>query len=380
MHKGNAITLIYCRPKSKLYLIGAIGLVVSPILANYSFFSQISIGDMLIFIFTPLLLGRIVFTPLTIINIILSALIILCSYFLLNGPDIYAGIYRAAFYYLFFMIIISSKDLKLPYFAKLYGGMVIIASLAVIFQWVAYTLFSKAIYLDLPMERYEPDALVVLDHTFRGGGLFREPSYFALYVMPYFIYSVFRRNIFHLFIISMAGILSTSTLMFFLILMALLIYLGLNLRLIYAGMVGILILSTLAILFSSGLFDGYAFVDKVSLIFTDGGTLNERFLPIFTIIGMSDSVMPSTQVLDFYLSANSWFNSAVSIVVYFGIGGLALLVLNILRINFIISTVFLVLVFSTHFLSSCFSIFIAIAFMVMGSSMSIMHSHKNSLT
>ena len=199
------------------------------------------------------------------------------------------------------MIIISSKDLKLPYFAKLYGAVAIIASLAVIFQWVAYTLFSMTIYLDLPMERYEPDALVVLDHTFRGGGLFREPSYFAIYVMPYFIYSVFRRNNVYLLIISIAGILSTSSLMFFLILMALLIYLGLNLRLIYAAIVGILILFILAILFSSDLFDGYAFVDKVSLIFTDGGTLNERFLPILTIISMSGSVMPSIQVLDFYL-------------------------------------------------------------------------------
>lgn len=366
IRKFNNLNLNSENSKENIYQkIVAICLILSPIFSNYVFISAISVGDLLIFITLPWLIGKIRLNPLIILNVTVPLIIISISYFILGGQDVYSGFYRAAFYYCLIMLAISVKNINSINLIKFYRSIVLISSAAVIIQWIGYYIFDTSMPMQLPLEYYEPDTLNVIDHVFRAGGFFKEPSYFAIYVMPYFIYAALMRKFLHLFIISVAGVLSTSSLMFFLIFMCAVILFCRIFNLFFATLFIGIVFGLFAFFIFGGFLDGYIFIDRVHSIFIDGGTLIDRFLPFVEIFKISNVFLPSAFVLDFFLSVGLWFNSAASIVTYFGMGGLIFLLLNSFRFGLIYSILFSVLLISTHFMSGAFSYFIAITFLIL---------------
>lgn len=343
-------------------MLATICILLSPILSNYVFISEISFGDVMVLITLPWLFSQLRFNVSAAFYIATPLTIVFTSYVLLGGIDVYAGFYRAAFYYCIVFLIISIRKFNLPYFMEVYGGICVIVSMLIVFQWCAYTGFGISIPLQLPFEHYEQDTLNIVEHVFRTGGLFKEPSYYAIYIMPYYVFIASKGNFRDFFIISLAGVLSTSSLMFFLIVMC-----SVLLCLRIFGLFGMLII----VFFSTGIFGAlffneyfneYIFIERVHSIFIDGGTLNERFLPFIDVFNLSNFLTPSVQALNFFLSSGLWFNSGSSVMTYFGIAGLSFLVLNAYKFRFLFGALFLILIFLTHFMSGAFSYFIVIAF------------------
>ncbi len=341
-----------------------IAILLSPVFSNYVFVSQISIGDALIFFTLPWLLVQHKSNLQMISNAVFSLSIISSSFWLLDFGDVYAGFYRAAFYYCLVLLVISSKNLYFPYFIKFYSVICLFSSVAIIFQHVAYHFFGMSIPLQLPFEYYEPDTLNVIDHVFRSGGVFKEPSYFAMYVMPYLILVSLRRNFPHFLLISFAGVLSTSSLMFFLVsISSVLLYWRMFNKYSTAAFIFVM-LTVFVVLFLSGFIDEFIFLERVKLIFVDGGTLRDRFLPFMETFSSTAGFFPSVANLDFLRSSGLWLNSAASLVMYFGVSSIFLLLLNLYKFNLLFGLLFLMLIFTTHFMSGAFSYFIAIAFIV----------------
>lgn len=339
-------------------------LISAPLLSNYKLINEFGIGDALIFISSPWLVLRFKPNGLNVLNILAVALIFLMAILSFGGFDLYMGFYRACFYYLAVICILSCKNIKLGNYFKIYGLACFASSTAIVFQWVAYTIFDVSFPLQLPIEFYEPDTLNVIDHVFRSGGFFKEPSYFALYVMPYLFYMAFEKKIAGLVFISIAGILSTSSLMFFLIFCAFFILLK-NMIGFYSTAYYFLIIILISIVMIFFLSGNSIFIDRIIDIFINGGTLQDRFLPFLQIFDSAPFLLASLDVFKLYLSLELWFNSASSIIVYFGVGGLILLIINFFRLGVWYGFMMILLLFSTHIMSGVYSFFIAYSFVVL---------------
>jgi hypothetical protein len=350
-------------PKNENSKIIAWCLIIAPIFSNYVFISQIGFGDIFVFLTLPWLLTKIKRNTYDLILFTSAFIIIVYSFVLLGNFDVYAGFYRAAFYYLLILVVTFLPNFEFAYFLRLYGYSCVLASFALILQWVSYTWFGVSLSLQLPIEYYEPDTLKVIDHVFRGGGLFKEPSYFSLYVIPYFIFATIEQKFKVLFVMTVAGILSTSSLFFFLIMICCVIFFyG-----VYGAKIATILFSLtlgLMVLVFLNDFDQFVFLKRVKSIFTDGGTLNDRLLPFFEIINLDQFLFPSVDSFNFYRSAPLWFNSASSIVIYFGFFGLILLIVCTRKMGGLFGLTFITLVFSTHLMSGVFGYFMAISFMI----------------
>jgi hypothetical protein len=339
-------------------------IILAPIFSNYKFIGDFSVGDLLVLISIPYILINLQFTFIDVVAVIVLFFLVLASYLLVGGLDVYAGFYRAVFYYFIVNLILCGfkYDDSLEFF-EIYSKVCYVLSFALIMQWLLYVFINTSIPLQLPIETYEPDTLNVIDHVFRSGGLFREPSYFALFVIPYMFFSINKRKFLGFTFVASAGIISTSSLVFFTIIFASshAVYQGsglfTRLFLIPAGF-----LLLMVILFFIP--DGYIFVDRIREIFIDGGTLNERFLPFLNIINYYP-FLPYGEVIDYYRSSGFWFNSASSLIVYFGISGLLLLIYNLSRLGLIYCLLILMLIFSTHIMSSVFGLFIVLCFILL---------------
>lgn len=342
----------------------ALILVFAPVLSNYKFIAQFSLGDVCVLFTLPWLFHKIKFNHFSVITFFLATFIVATSFILLGGSEVYGGFYRAACYYLLFFIVTSSVDFEFTNFIKIYGYACLVASATIIIQWVAYFGLGTTLIFQLPLEHYEPDTLHVIDHAFRAGGIFKEPSYFSIYVMPYFVYTASQRKFSIFVFICIAGIMSTSSLMFFLILVSLFILSRKIFNKQFAIGIFLFVLFFIPTLLVN-LSDEFIFIDRINSIFVDGGTLNDRFLPFFEIFDAANTILPSSRNLTFFRSADLWFNSAASLVVYFGSTGLLLLLSNLHKFGFLFGAFFLLCIFSTHFMSGPFGYFVAIGFMIL---------------
>ena len=157
-----------------------------------------------------------------------------------------------------------------------------------------------------------------------------------------------------------AGVMSTSSMMFFIILVVSFIYLnGVS-----SKYLSIIVFGLILIFGGYGLInlsENFIFIERVRAILMDGGTLNDRFLPFFEIFGIENVMLASVEGLYLYLNANLWFNSAASIAVYFGIIGLLLMVVNLHRLGLLFGGIFFLCIFSTHIMSGPFGYFMVIA-------------------
>jgi hypothetical protein len=345
--------------------ISYILIIISPIFSNYILFSFISYGDFFLFLALPWILSNFYLNYSRFFYLIVILNIILISFFILGDFNIYRGFYRSAYYFILFFLIINLKYINNKLFFNYYIKICGFASILLIAQWLIFITLGVKLSLQLPLPYYEKDVVLVLDHIYRTGGIFSEPSYFAIFLLPALLYSI-RRNIYLYLLFFIAGIVSTSSLAFFSIFVSLIFY-SINRVGFFCSILPVAIIAILlGSLVLSESFDGYIFVNKITEIFKDGGTLVGRFNPIFSILNTTETFFPNEFSYNYFITQDDWFNSGISQLVYFGWVGVFTIILASFRFGYFFSLCFIALLFTTHFMSSSYSSFIAISFLALG--------------
>lgn len=216
----------------------------------------------------------------------------------------------------------------------------------------------------LPLEQYEQDALEIVEHVYRGGGWFREPSYFALFLLPVMIFQARRSKWRGLTLSSAALIASTSSL----IIVAMVGILGDRLlrRSRNTSTWVLLVMSVSAAWFLVMFFNTSVVASRLFDIASGGGSFAIRVLPFFEYLQEALYFFPSNHRDNFLISLASdgdvWFSSAFYLATLFGVGGLIIFIFGSLYLGVFFFLLFLTLIISTSILSSPFVVYIVVGF------------------
>jgi hypothetical protein len=114
-------------------------------------------------------------------------------------------------------------------------------------------------------------------------------------------------------------------------------------------------------------FGEWIFVSRVVSIFYDGGTLNERMLPILDIINLSVNITPNPVAYELVKAGGDngvvWYSSAAYILATFGWFGFLFMSLSFLRLGIFVGFVIFSMTLVTHIFSGAYSFFIVLAFL-----------------
>lgn len=365
--------------------------LLSPVLSNYSVGEKISLGDF--FVILVLIVSIIKFKSLNIISLYgcISILIISIVDFILYLNYYYDGIMvmmRMSFY-IFSYFIISSLTISKDQQIKIINYYIILCkifALILIIQIFYYYLFDKIIFvIDTPLN-IEKSSLLTLDiatQGFRSGGVFKEPSYFSIFIAPALFYAyILKRWRLYIFL-SFAVILSTSALGFIFILLPLmdLIYSKISIKL-FPALLAIFVIFVLAATDVIPIFP-----DRVIETLKGGGSLNARVIEPFTTIFIESEVFfgPNFGVLrdlsspDY--SSYLWFNSFTYIIIVLDLFSVIPVIL--IFINSEKKSIFFVaaLLFATNSLSSpYFLVFLILLKLINEQSNVKFQSQKNPTT
>ena len=341
-------------------------IVLAPVLSNYVLLGPISIGDFLcVAAVVPLV--KYFRVDLLSIGVGFAAIsTILIGLSVLFRDEMILGFFRMAFYYLLFFFLISLREVSFKKFNDIYIACAIIFSVSLIIQWTAYSFSSVSISLQLPIPYYELDTLEVVDHIFRSGGWFKEPSYFAIFVAPALFYLANAKAYVRYFLVAFAGIVSTSSLAVFVIMLSAVYFL---IRFRVGGFILVWLLLTLALALLGIFHFGaeWIFVSRVVDIFTSGGTLNERLVPILDILLLSESITPNPVAFDLVSTAGDsglvWYSSAAYILASLGWLGCMVIFSNFFRLGLLGGLILSTLTLTSHIFSGAYSFFIVVAFL-----------------
>ncbi|MFC6299593.1 hypothetical protein GNF76_22990 [Pseudomonas sp. CCM 7893] len=299
--------------------------LLSPVLSNMAIFEKLSFGDFTIiatlivcvlstrkFDFNCFLGG---------VSLVVISLVAVFQY-LNYYPEGVMVVVRMSFYMISFFIILSSfKSMKYSFAVKnIYLFMVLISSVLLIFQVFVYNVFDAVfVYIDTPID-IQPNSVLGLDiatQGFRSGGLFKEPSYFAIFVAPAMIYAASVRRSFLWLVICCATMLSTSALGFVFIMLSLTRFFNVRYLLFFSPIVifcvGLVVSGIVPIL-----------PDRVIQTMNGEGSLSIRVIePFLRVFVDGDMFLPNYSVLqdlaDPDIAAGIWFNSISYAVVVFGV-------------------------------------------------------------
>ncbi|EGR4203151.1 hypothetical protein DDN21_16475, partial [Vibrio cholerae] len=239
-------------------------------------------------------------------------------------------------------------------YLKIYTLFVFFFSISIITQWVLYFWRGYLIPLQLSIPYYEPDTLKIIDHTFRSGGWLKEPSYFAIFVIPAVFYFILNKNYKSLLLVSLAGGLSTSSLFVFVFILA--FHLLPLSAIVFLYVFGIAFSILMLLFFNQQVMDSML-ISRVVDIFENGGTLNDRLVPFFETFDKS-WILFNFDAYDFLLSGSYWFSSISSLISGLGVISVIALAFNFLNMGFMFSIILMLLVFTTHFMSGVYSLFL----------------------
>ena len=340
--------------------------VLAPVLSNYVLLGPISIGDFFVFTSVIFLIKHLKINILSIGSFVVAFIIILIGFYVLYDEGVNPGFFRIAFYYFLFLFVVSLQKISFEKFFSVYIYCCIFFSASLIFQWAAYEFLNISLSLQLPIPYYEPDTLKVLDHVFRSGGWFKEPSYFAIFLIPAIFYLLNQRYYSKYFLLVVAGIISTSSLAIFVFLFSVLVFFIKTKKgwLWLTCSIPVFVVAGFGILH---FFSEWTFVSRVVDIFFDGGTLNERMLPVLDIIRLSVNITPNPLAHDLVITAGDngtvWYSSAAYILASLGWLGFLFISLNFLRLGIFAGIIVFTLTLTTHIFSGVYSFFIVLAFL-----------------
>ncbi|MCT8876898.1 hypothetical protein [Shewanella xiamenensis] len=332
-------------------------ILLMPVFSNYVFIGEFSFGDVLFFLSIPWLVLNFRYNSLNSFQILLCFCLLFISLivFSLEESDNYFGkVLRAAFYYTSFFIIAGQRKYDYSLFFRHYVLFSLTCSFAIIVQWCLYHILGLSVPFQLPIAAYEPDTLTQLTHVYRSGGFFKEPSYFAIFVTPIIFYFALERRYFYFVFLCVAGIMSTSTLFLFIILLSVFFF---PRRDSFFIIVTLFLCLFIMLLYYDGLFDNSIFLVRFISIFTDGGTLNDRFLPVMNLISSSD-LFYSKSAVQFILTSGFWFSSVGAILAYLGFFCLLFISISFYRFGIFFGCICFIYMLTTHYLSSVYSPFV----------------------
>jgi len=348
--------------KKELNSLFFILLLISPILANYLFYLNLplNIGDSLIILLTIFFfLPRLTDDNLKLKKLItfITALLFLAAFS--NTIDL--AHLKFIFYSTVLLILINLKkddDLSIQFFS-LYAKFGLFLSFFLILQYGNHLLFDHRLILNLPLPRVEQDSLIYLQNQFRPGSLFREPSYFILFITPLLFFYAMSKQYFYYLITLFAGIISTSSLIFPVILLERL-FSHLNLDLKSARIKFFVYFFILATLFY--LFRNFLIVNKAITAFDQSGAFNMRFLPGIKL-AMSNLNFFSGHALETPSPFETqWINSLALSIIYFGVLFLIIIIFALFNFNFFIACLLIFFLSCTSYFNTPFATLIFFAF------------------
>lgn len=334
--------------------------LLMPVFSNYIFIGPISIGDVFFVLVFPWLCLHFKYNAINIFQLLLCLVLVVISLYVYASTDTNDYLWqmlRTSFYFISFYIISGQNYLSYQRFFKHYAYVGMFFSAAIILQWAGYHIFKISVPLQLPLPFYEPDTLTQISHVYRSGGFFKEPSYFSIFVTPLFFYLVIERRYLFSIILIFAGVMSTSTLFLF-IFLASFIFLPWRITLII--MCVCIFVFFVAINFLDGVANHLIILSRFASVFIDGGTLNERFFPIINILSSSDFFY-SEESVHYLKTSGFWFSSLGSIMSMLGFTCVVLIILSFYRYGFILGSVLVIYMFTTHYMSGVYSSFVFFA-------------------
>ncbi|PZW43406.1 hypothetical protein [Pseudomonas sp. URMO17WK12:I2] len=341
-------------------VLGVFLLLASPLLTNLVFWGAISVGD-LAFIISLMLSFLFFKKPAALLYCTASLLIVIVSFFsIYMHGDVYPSFYRAAFYLVALAVYAGMSANYYFLFSRMY----IVFSLAVSAFLILRVIFFYAginwFEFSTPWPTYEVDAVKLADiknQGFRTGGFFREPSYFVIYVTPALFLLAADKRLLSLAFIGFACVLSTSSLgiAIFLLSIGYLIYKSVAV----AAVSGIALLFSVVPIAISMLYllHDLPGMDRFFVIFSSGGTLNDRFFPLLEISAAVTGLLVDPVLHSEVSNANpaiNWYNSLIYILGMFGLLGVSFVFLLSLRLGFLGATVLLLYLSMTSLFSSSY--------------------------
>ena len=298
--------------------------VLSPMLSNYVLFGPVSIGDFTIILSFLISLKYIKVSNFFVMSSLSSLLIVMLSFFVFSISDfIPDSFFRASFYLIVLSFFLSLKSFYYRELFYIYLKCSLVFSSLLIFQLFLYYALGVDFIMQLPIEVYELDTLEMIDFNsggFRAAGVFKEPSYFAIFTIPALIYYSLSGDSKKYFFTFLAMMASTSSLGIGVSILSLIIFL-ISLDKTRRTVVRLIVILPI-ILFSFIYF--MATSNNIGIIrfyelFEGGASLEVRFLNVFTIGKNFSFFVDSIFSKEILLLSNEWYNSFIYLVANFGL-------------------------------------------------------------
>ena len=301
--------------------LGAVLLILSPPLASYVAISQFSIGDLCVILALIFCVLSVRPSLFLISSMCLVALIVFISLIVLISENVlHFNFLRAVFYLVVPFIFLSIRSNFYVILIKRYQDVVTVCMLLLIAQSMFYTVTGKVISLQLPLSVYEVDTLIVRDvvtQGFRTGGIFSEPSYYAIYVLPALYLFATRGMMLKYSLLILSILFSTSGLGVFAAIISI-IWFFRKIKFKY-WVICIALMALLLLIFES---QRELVISRCLDILIDGGSLKERVFPIVDIFEVSiENFGLVSSVLHQQVSDKEtivWYNSLIYMIAMFG--------------------------------------------------------------
>lgn len=326
--------------------------LLAPLFSNFSLPVGISAGDLFMigfFIYWLIKYGLIKSTLYKVLCVLIVSIGYLGWYFT-NFQEGSLSLLRMSIYLLIGVYFFGRKDIPVR-LLRIYSYIVIVFSVLLVFQWISYQYFGRFfVYFDFPFD-VEKSSLLITDLSssdFRTGGVFREPSYFGIFVAPALLYAaIFRKYLLWVFV-SLTVFLSTSALGLFFVLVSIFYFSNFNLKYLF-------FVFACAFLLIFILLQVEMIPERFVETLSGGGSFSIRILDAAQeVFGSSKNLfLPNIDLLQQILSGSDiWLNSAYYIFTLFGLMSVFLILLVLTDVNFMFLIYVLSLIFFTSVLSS----------------------------
>lgn len=343
-------------------------LLVSPIFTNYLFIGAISIGDLSVGLAVLLLAKFVLVSKNSVVSFFVTAVVVWVAALCFILEDMLSLSYvRASIYLSVLFLFLFLKPRAYIGSVKIYLSIVYFSAVALLLQVLIYHAFKLIISLQLPLGTYEVDTVLVIDPSiqgFRTGGIFKEPSYFALYALPAVMYLASTGRLLPYILVALALILSTSSLGIMLVGVSGFLWFqnSHQFKLIKWPAISFLFVVVVAMLY---IFKDVDWIGRFVNIFVTGGTLNDRFVPLLKVATSSGLGLPNMEMNSKVLGSDGfteWYSSLIYLVAIFGWIVIIPLCLIFFRVGFFPTCMLLAVLATTHAFST--SSFTVVAVMV----------------
>lgn len=352
--------------------IACILFIFSPVLSNYVFWGALSIGDVSLFISLLFFIKKIEVSNFTLITLLICIGIILISIFLfVDGGIVPKSFPRASFFLLILPFFLSLSRECYYYILIVYLKISFFLSILLIIQLFIYYLLNVNFIMQLPLPVFEVDTLDVIDPRyagFRAAGVFKEPSYFAIFISPALLYYA-KVNVLNKYIFYFATLIaSTSSFGIAFAILSLFIFISKGL----SNKNNLMIIVIFFPLFLLAFIFFILFTQNIAILrffdlYQGGGSLDERFFNMFKLFNEFSLFVNynlSKEVLIFN-SKNIWYNSFIYLVANFGLIFLLPFLFFWVRVGlFAFSCVIVLLLFTHAFSNSFFTVFLILCYCI----------------